>query len=944
MDKSNVEVTVEEIDNILDEIEENEHKVSIPSSQVDWKQILTEIREGNTTYIKSLITSKDISINEQDPSNGKTLCIYVTIIGNYELVKLVCNFGADVHIKDHDNKDALDYAQVYGRYSITRLLFYRQLSGSLGNDLKNIAIEIYERDRQAEALFAASEKTFGSGRGTFITIQQALIELINDREPFDPILMDYAWWFYRNKEVKEGFSGWGEDFWKAIIRNFDEIITDTTNKKDWAWLKEYFMKSLIWYLPNPFNETKDKNTDEKKDEESVENNMDDDGEMESQLKQTLFWELLKRIRIESKRQSDLLLQEKINDIKANKPQEWKELISYNVSTKFSNNARQDECGCIEPIYLKDDLSEDKYPPSTHFSALKHYDTNIYLQELLFRANILDTMFQFDMKKITNEINLETGNNSIYRAGPVKTKNRSTVKVENDYINEAYPTSAKILDINRCAIGFNTIEEMMKYIQIFTTKINDGKAYCVVDIIRCKNGWSIYAEEYPTYTDIKLNVLVKSPNNQTIVTEVQLLLKLMSSFKKVAHKLYSIERRFELIYNFKKLQNTMNEFKDIDGSAKMIICFITNNQLSDFKLYWSIMASKTQLTGPAIVLGGYENVSEIHDPWKSPFINALLHENADQIYIYLKKEYGEILYETMKLYFQKFVANDGGTAEEGYYKLIKNLSYKFEKAGGGPKFVLKFVKKIFDLIGNDVSKIMELFQHVDPKDRTFVSALIYIHWMDLSESVNYILNQPALSLDNKLELFCGRAARIAAFNQSKLNSVAKLLYYCDKYSKNTLMDLLFNTSKSKYGHGLQAGFNLIVTSRDERTLLPYILSNPNLTIQEKHQIICNKKDDKRYSGFEWVLRSDSFQTQLLLNFMDPKKQNWNTEQIINSISNHYIYSRSWNMSHLNEEKSKEIEWSQRLDFVCVLTLLKHVSHNKKCLYTLLSDKGFWNHIT
>eukprot|EP01083_Nonionella_stella_P125586 379838_1 len=188
--------------------------------------------------------------------------------------------------------------------------------------------------------------------------------------------------------------------------------------------------------------------------------------MEDVLKRSLFYELLKRVRDESKTQSDLLLKTEIDLIKADKPNDWAQLIAYDVDTKYSKNARQDVCGCLTPTYKEDDLSEDKYPPSTHFSAKKHYDTNMYLNELMFRANIINDSFQNEMKQITKQINQETGDDVTFRMGPVKTLTRSQVKVNNDYINEAYPTSAKILDINRCALQFESIQSMMKFIKIF----------------------------------------------------------------------------------------------------------------------------------------------------------------------------------------------------------------------------------------------------------------------------------------------------------------------------------------------------------------------------------------------------------------------------------------------------------------------------------------------
>eukprot|EP01083_Nonionella_stella_P238539 835815_1 len=132
------------IDDILNEIEENEKKQNLnpmDENDIEWQDILNAIRTKNVNFIKNLISSKQIAVNSQHPLTGKTILIYGVIIGHMNLVKTVCNFGGDVHIKDHDGLDALDYAIKYGRYKITELVYYRQLSGSLGNDLKAISMQ-----------------------------------------------------------------------------------------------------------------------------------------------------------------------------------------------------------------------------------------------------------------------------------------------------------------------------------------------------------------------------------------------------------------------------------------------------------------------------------------------------------------------------------------------------------------------------------------------------------------------------------------------------------------------------------------------------------------------------------------------------------------------------------------------------------------------------------
>jgi len=170
---------------------------------------------------------------------------------------------------------------------------------------------------------------------------------------------------------------------------------------------------------------------------------------------------------------------------------------------------------------------------------------------MFTANILNDDFQRDMMRISEEIGKEINENVSFRMGPVKTLTRSQTKVENDYISEKWPTSAKILDINRCVLQFKTGGALMKFLSVFEERVAKNKTYSIKKVLRCKNGWSVYNELLPSYTDIKLNVLMQA-NGKSIITEIQLLLDVMSAYKKVAHKLYSVERKFELVANYQSI--------------------------------------------------------------------------------------------------------------------------------------------------------------------------------------------------------------------------------------------------------------------------------------------------------------------------------------------------------------------------------------------------------
>ena len=102
----------------------------------------------------------------------------------------------------------------------------------------------------------------------------------------------------------------------------------------------------------------------------------------------------------------------------------------------------------------------------------------------------------------------------YMQGPVKLIDRARDKAENDYSNEAWPTSACVLDLNRCTLVFNDISTLLAGLEIFVKKVQYYQSGDIIKIVRDKNGWKEYLEEVQ-YADIKLNVLIKGIKNNII---------------------------------------------------------------------------------------------------------------------------------------------------------------------------------------------------------------------------------------------------------------------------------------------------------------------------------------------------------------------------------------------------------------------------------------------
>eukprot|EP01084_Bolivina_argentea_P011977 22430_1 len=238
-------------------------------NNVNWKKIVNELRLSHISFIKKLISSKDINVNSKNPSNGKTLLIYACCIGDLELVKTVCNFGADASIKDDNDLDSLDYSIKYGNYKITELVYYRLLSGSLGNDLKNVSVEIHKKNKEAEYLC----NNYPNLKKEII---QFMINTIKQQGPFDPTIFYYSWYFQQKEKRDKVMQA---PLWQTMMNVYEKILQNTDNKSGWTWLKTQFINSLIWYLPHPnyYDKNEEKN-DEKNEENNDENNEENNDE------------------------------------------------------------------------------------------------------------------------------------------------------------------------------------------------------------------------------------------------------------------------------------------------------------------------------------------------------------------------------------------------------------------------------------------------------------------------------------------------------------------------------------------------------------------------------------------------------------------------------------------------------------------------------------------
>merc|ERR1712228_1111778 len=267
----------------------------------------------------------------------------------------------------------------------------------------------------------------------------------------------------------------------------------------------------------------------------------------------LYYELLKLVNVEALNQINNLEQNMMNMASEQKA-EWNELTKWDIPNEYESSRQDMIVNGIASRYTFDQLSTSS---GTSFNSPQFYDYNQYLSQLVLLAQIVDEDFHesvqaiYGIDKVTNNGKVElklfgdeetvfTDDIVEYVRGPIKLMDRARAKAQNDYAKEPYPASACVIDFNRCALIFDDISSLLCGLKLFVNKVKYYQSGNIIAIARDKNGFIEYVKE-AQYADIKLNVVIKGKHN-SIIGEVQFLLRAMKEYKDKAHNLYAIQRK------------------------------------------------------------------------------------------------------------------------------------------------------------------------------------------------------------------------------------------------------------------------------------------------------------------------------------------------------------------------------------------------------------------
>eukprot|EP01083_Nonionella_stella_P145582 456488_1 len=379
----------------------------------------------------------------------------------------------------------------------------------------------------------------------------------------------------------------------------------------------------------------------------------------------LFYELLKIVNDGFEAKIAAKLQKPFKEIAEQNPDDWKALCSYDIVSTLESQCRQDLVpNGIKGEYTHSELTQ-YVPSSASFNAYSHYDINEYLSKLLLTAHTVDDefhksiqmIFQIDLQK-NNQSAIKELNNMEYSRGPVKLIARCQAKAETDYADEPYPSSACILDINRCALIFNDIGSMLNGLNLFENKVSYFQSGNIVAICRDKNGFAIYSHDKPDYADVKFNVLIKGVK-YNIIGEVQFMLRQMMNFKHSVHSLYSIIRRKEFVDDcIKLLPYKVDPAMRMKSAAAMV----DYNVLCDLMVTHGFgeveLLSPVTDVGTTILTSIFENLHFKSKEKAAVRCFKLLVDNSPKDVVIEKLLEGDGMramghYETMKFIFSQF---------------------------------------------------------------------------------------------------------------------------------------------------------------------------------------------------------------------------------------------------------------------------------------------------
>eukprot|EP01083_Nonionella_stella_P000526 1494_1 len=338
---------------------------------------------------------------------------------------------------------------------------------------------------------------------------------------------------------------------------------------------------------------------------------------------------------------------------------WKQLMDIKNETIIS---RQDDkrVGLLQEKGIRD-ICEAKDERSDDMQAF--IDSNVAINILTTTAKTIDDEFQNHCKTVMNHY-------GDFQPGPMKKVERCVSKLENDYHDAQYPKSAKLLDLVRCSVTFNTIDQLITGYKALREYIN--KHSTMMELARVKNGFLDQNYE-GGYRDIKLNVVFHSLINSgvSMICEIQLLLGQFLHEKKRIHKIYAIQREntyFQMIVKEEDDNQHKKDMKDLQFTQVL-------NLARDVKLSWKGDAFRKCSVNTDLGLLGVESADK--QRWFG-VIDMDRKENIFEVQCNLTDNYGRHSHNWITVQDRKYVTLQTAPNIIKMFEVKRNKEFEEDK--------------------------------------------------------------------------------------------------------------------------------------------------------------------------------------------------------------------------------------------------------------------------
>jgi len=206
-----------------------------------------------------------------------------------------------------------------------------------------------------------------------------------------------------------------EEVQRVLSKACKQVLSAPIKKDEYAWFKKYVFPSSVWFL-----QTKDG---------------------------VFMYERMLKITKSLSEKIDVSLDSIYTHLQSHA--QWESLLAIENQDIV---LRQDDerVGLLQGQGIRD-VAESKQDEGEDLAAF--VDSNLAVNVLTTTAAQLNAEFQGRLRMVMSRF-------GDFRAGPVKTVERSQSKFENEYAEAAYPSAARLLDLVRCSVSFNTVEQLL----------------------------------------------------------------------------------------------------------------------------------------------------------------------------------------------------------------------------------------------------------------------------------------------------------------------------------------------------------------------------------------------------------------------------------------------------------------------------------------------------